>query len=86
VKVVFNRDNAAKRIQYLHEIYGLLKTKKVPHVDKILDEESLENRDYLLLSPRGLDKTPSTLTEVFDATRCIIQALKVCQNFIKALT
>jgi hypothetical protein len=61
------------RARYLQHIYALLETRQVPHVD------SLEHHfdTTVVLSPRGLAKTPTSEEELLSALTCVLEALEV---------
>ena len=81
----FTAPDSQSRIHNLLEIYSLLKTKQVPFVDRIHDEYSTVGKNYLLLSPRGLDGPPKDLVEVFRGVNCVIGALKVRRVLFKLI-
>ncbi|KAI9566666.1 hypothetical protein HD554DRAFT_2174326 [Boletus coccyginus] len=61
------------RVLRLQSIYGMLKKRRVPNVD------SLKHRfdSSLILSPRGLAKTPTSEEELLGAIICVLEALEV---------
>jgi hypothetical protein len=70
-----------RRYQILHltEIYGLLRDKNVPNVDRIelsITDNSL-SESVIYLQPKGICRVPDTVEEIFEAIGCVLEALIV---------
>jgi hypothetical protein len=80
VQKTYTRHNRVSRIRHLRNIYDILKRKNTPNVDSLHlahdDDPKLGSVAYL--SPRGINKPPSTGIEVTQAILCVLNALTVC--------
>jgi hypothetical protein len=80
VRKTYTQDNRISRVRHLRNIYEALERKKVPNVDSLYLTH--ENHPTLgcvaFLSPRGINKPPTTGDEVTQAILCILNALIVC--------
>ena len=80
VQKTYTRDNRISRIRHLRNIYDILERKNTPNVDSLRlahdDDPKLGSVAYL--SPRGINKPPSTGIEVTQAILCVLNALIVC--------
>jgi hypothetical protein len=82
VRKHFRHDNAVERVLKLVDIYALLKSKCVPHVDT-LQKFSIGTGSrfpYGHLSPVGIERFPESGAESFNAVVCVLEALKVCYD------
>ncbi|KAG8770069.1 hypothetical protein FRC16_006458 [Serendipita sp. 398] len=76
VKKHFKNHGALNHVLHLNAIYGLLKEKKVPNTDELV--EIVFNGDpYIMTKPVGVDCPPHTGAELFQAAISVLQALKV---------
>jgi len=80
VKKEFKSSDAVERVNKLVAIYQLLKHKGVPNVDTLDKHNITHDRPYVQLSPVGIDTSPNSGLESFDAVCCVLQALKVCYD------
>jgi hypothetical protein len=82
VQKKYTRDNRISRIRHLRNIYAVLERKKAPNVDSLTlahdDDPKLGSVAYL--SPRGINKPPSTSIEITQAILCVLNALIVCMD------
>jgi hypothetical protein len=61
-----------QRVERLRNIYGLMSTKNVPNVDKLLRHSGTT----VVLTPRGIADLPKTERELVAALIYILEALK----------
>lgn len=80
-KAYFNPSTAKQFVKHLQKIYDLLKTKSVPHVDKLYSSDTKldppRHWPYVRTGPVGICHMPKNLKELYDALKCVFEALQV---------
>ncbi|CAG8779690.1 6492_t:CDS:2, partial [Acaulospora colombiana] len=76
-KKVFRQPDGIEHVVRLNSLYTLLEEKKVPNTDELVDAILGPKYPYILTKPIGLDRSPRTGAELFQAVSCLLEALKV---------
>ncbi|KAG8811075.1 hypothetical protein FRC19_004115 [Serendipita sp. 401] len=76
VKKRFTQPDAVNHVLHLEAIYDLLKKKKVPNTDELVNINTTTD-PHIMTKPVGVDCVPRTGAELFQAAICVLQALKV---------
>ncbi|KAF8523783.1 hypothetical protein BU17DRAFT_85664 [Hysterangium stoloniferum] len=67
-----------ERVPHLRNMYSLLGSKNIPHVDSLVHHFDMT----VVLSPRGIAELPKTEKELLAALICVLEALEASRFFI----
>ena len=82
VAKTYHGNHASDRVNFLQNIYKLLRDKQVPHVDRLTHVIGTT----IYLEPKGIFISPSSEEELLNALVCILQALQVGYHILRKLT
>lgn len=73
VKIFVQRSVFDVVARHLKQVYDILREHQVPNVDNLFETKPIQIR--LKFEPRGIEIKPSSLSELFCALRCVLEAL-----------